>query len=164
MREIKFRAWFTKRQEMVNVETMNLFSSGVEVGAKVDHEKGGWYTTIQESTNRKTALPGSTQQVPRVNLMQYTGLKDKNGKEIYEGDILKCKVRRRKYASEFDWVGEEVSTNRNYLVEWWESASNIGYRVRDGRGKTMMIKPSSLNTMEAEVIGNIYENPELINS
>ena len=92
-------------------------------------------------------------------LMQYTGLKDKNGKEIYEGDILRCKCLKK---CKLDSCAEKVIQYKNSLIEWWESGCNLGYRLRDSKGKTMMIKPTHLNTMEVEVIGNIYENPELL--
>ena len=90
--------------------------------------------------------------------MQYTGLKDKNSQEIYEGDILRCKCLKR---NSYEDVKERFKY-KNSLVEWWSSGVNLGYRLKDSKGKTMMIKPSSLKSMEVEVIGNVYENPELL--
>lgn len=71
-------------------------------------------------------------------LMQYTGLKDKNGKEIYEGDIVR---------STFNGIGK---------IEWDER--NATYR---SVGKTADMTLSVV-TRESEIIGNIYENPELL--
>ena len=70
--------------------------------------------------------------------MQYTGLKDKNGKEIYEGDLLKQKI----------------------IVKWNEKfASWCLYR--EGWMFTHWFG-ESCNPEECEIIGNIYENPELL--
>lgn len=75
--------------------------------------------------------------------MQYTGLKDKNGKEIYEGDIIK-------------WGGEELPT----VIVWHEGFASFGLR-RNGWMHTHFFGEAVDNT-DCEVIGNIYENPELI--
>lgn len=105
--------------------------------------------------------PAETESKTHV-LMQYTGLNDKNETPIYEGDILKCKRTKIHHKDEFDWAGEIETFFKNSVIEWWQSFTNIGYRLRDVNGKTMMVKPSSLSKMEVEAIGNIYENPELL--
>lgn len=71
-------------------------------------------------------------------LMQFTGLKDKNNKEIYEGDII---IRQR-------WSKGEKGGQYIREVKWRDTNSNHGYGIR------------AIET--TEVIGNIYENPELI--
>jgi len=71
-------------------------------------------------------------------LMQYTGLKDKNGKEIYEGDVL---MRGEK--GEGDITGEVVYHHSGFFMEF-------------EKGKRMSVYE------DFEVIGNIYENPELV--
>jgi uncharacterized phage protein (TIGR01671 family) len=72
-------------------------------------------------------------------LLQYTGLKDKNGKEIYEGDILKSK-----------------SGNLFTCVFY-----GAGFKLSQNNGKKVW---SSNNTSTLEFIGNIYENPEFTQS
>ena len=66
--------------------------------------------------------------------MQFTGLTDKNGKEIYEGDIVRYR----------DGI---------YKVDWFE---NGFYLFRDVRAKF------DIWWVDTEVVGNIYENPELL--
>ena len=70
-----------------------------------------------------------------INLMQYTGLKDKNGKEIYEGDVVKCP----------DLLGD-------WVVKW----KDLGWIIRNGDGLTTNLHSSQ------EIINNIYENPEFL--
>lgn len=103
MREIKFRAW-----DKINNE-MTLNDSFYEVQK--------WNRTQIELND--------------FELMQYTGLKDKNGVEIFEGDIVK---------------------NHNDEVTLLESLDWIFYDYYEG-----LFMPENF-----EVIGNIYENPELL--
>ena len=126
MRDIKFRAW----------DLMRMTTSGI----------------MFNSTTSMLEIPNGSGMV----LMQYTGLKDKNGKEIYEGDIVKLwecfdedepelnefELSEVKYcAEESDYPAFEIKSN--YFYE-----SNILQAgVIEGR---------------IEVIGNIYENPELL--
>ena len=70
------------------------------------------------------------------NVMQFTGLKDKNGKEIYEGDIVGSKL--------YD------GTKKNYVVEFKDGSFVVGLTEL---GKWIE---------DVIVIGNIYENPELL--
>lgn len=137
-RDIKFRGWDSVNEVMLPVESIN-FREG--------------YISLNEGDN------SLTDTLEMIELMQYTGLKDKNGKEIYEGDILRCKCLKK---CKLDSCAEKVIQYKNSIIEWWESGCNLGYRLRDSKGKTMMIKPTHLRTMEVEVIGNIYENPELL--
>nr|DAI83794.1 MAG TPA: YopX protein [Caudoviricetes sp.] len=87
---------------------------------------------------------GSNAYLKDVKLMQSTGLKDKNGKEVFEGDIL-------------DYNG------RKALVRWHGSYASFIYRFVDELQKrNAEWKPLYLAYMKCEIIGNIYENPELL--
>ena len=76
---------------------------------------------------------------------QYTGLKDKNGKEIYEGDVL-----------QFEYDGEMHIAG---AVKWREEVSI--WAVDIGIGLTTIEPEDAWVPDTYEIIGNIYENPEL---
>lgn len=80
----------------------------------------------------------------KVELMQSTGLKDKNGKEIFEKDIL-------------DYNGRKV------IVKWHGSYACFIYEFVDElKNRTTEWQPLYLSYYKFEIIGNIYENPELL--
>ena len=118
MREIKFRAWDLDKKIMFN-------ACFVGIG--------------KVFSMTKTFKP--SKQLENVIVMQFTGLKDKNGKEIYEGDIVKANINN------VVSIGKVV-----YIDDWamFQTEFTIGNIGR-------------YNCYEAdEVIGNIYENPELL--
>lgn len=81
-------------------------------------------------------------------LMQSTGLKDKNSKEIFEGDVVKYEVGRNTYT-------EEVAYDKNFA----------GFGVRDANTDiifTFWELAEDIDLISLEVVGNIYENPELL--
>lgn len=124
MREIKFRAWDNHDKAMCY--DINVYSDGSE---NEYWWAGDWYF---ESGDKSHFFDNSGKGNV---LMQYTGLKDKNGVEIYEGDVIE-------YSSAFDPKG--AFTPNRMKVEWIDII--CGFKiVRNGK-----------------VIGNIYENPELI--
>ena len=126
-REIGFRAWDTRELEMIPNVFDNFHGSG---------------DLLQES---------------RFIPMQYTGLKDKNGKEIYEGDILSN-----------DKSGEwESGDGERGVVEWETDRSRwdlIFYSIYGGEGHLGAEEDLAHRVflLRYEVIGNIYESPGLL--
>lgn len=131
MREIKFRAWNKEKKEMIDADCL----------AFEEHE------------------PLKDQLANCEYLMQYTGLKDRNGKEIYEGDIVKLVKIENNYCAKFDDINTD--TYQYYVVfysmSWYAVGnSNVSYDISDFI--------SDQYNICLEVIGNIYENPELLNN
>jgi len=132
MKDTKFRIWD------IDAQTMH------EVGILlIGHGATGYsYPAPGEEATVGTA---DTNRV----LMQFTGLKDKNGKEIYEGDLVKC--------GEF----EDDSDAKTYEVIYNEDGTYPAFDLKGWRGETNGIC-LFLNDGYLEVIGNIYESPELL--
>ena len=116
MREIKFRAW-DKKNEMWFADNLCIGLNGKLV----------WILGVKDFDYSKFD----------IDLMQFTGLKDKNSKEIYEGDIIRISEK---------YFPEEVKFQE---ITDPELGNVIGY----GYEKIWELM---------EVIGNIYENPELL--
>lgn len=128
MRKIKFRAWDVERKEM-------FFPSSVAW-------KDGtmWAANVFGENRHETVIEKS-------DLMQFTGLKDKNGKEIFEGDILKN--------AQF----EDTKAFHILPVEWDEGCCSFTTLKRSNHH----FRLSKYAERHYEVIGNIHESPELLN-
>ena len=118
MREIKFRAWDKINKDMFNVESIN----------------------FQERKVYRDIV--SYREFNDIELMQYTGLKDKNNKEIYEGDILFESFGERYYKVVFE--------NGSFRAEFEGDFEEHSFDLID------------VVLHRCEIIGNIYENPELM--
>lgn len=81
--------------------------------------------------------------VDKETVGQFTGLHDKNGKEIYEGDIIKYKDSRGQHI-------EKVIFDKGCFYAGIHN------------GSSTRVAPKLINTRISEVIGNIYDNPELL--
>ena len=123
----KFRAWDKKLKTMLDVSLID-FKKRVLVG---EHWEFG-----------ETNFIGFDE----IRLMQSTGLKDKNGEEIFEGDIVDYKGRKA-------------------VVKWHGSYASFIYRFVDElQERKSEWKPLYLAYYHFEVIGNIYENKELLDA
>ena len=132
MREIKFRAWDERNRDMVYSEEEDSFY--------IDLEGANFSYCYDNQTARDFNKP--IIRYASYELMQYTGLKDKEGKEIYEGDILR------------------LDGGRLVEVRWHPFAAQFDSRAINSKG---MARPlADRPQFFSEVIGNIYENPELL--
>ena len=93
----------------------------------------------------------------RFILMQYTGFKDKHGKEIYEGDIVLCDDNNPAPAQKctIQW-GATIEDNLE--TGWWLIGQKPFYNGRVKNSADLLVSRSQKHM---EIIGNIYENPEL---
>lgn len=92
-------------------------------------------------------------EVDPKTICQYTGLTDKNGRKIFEGDIIKFK-----HGGEFHDRGIWY---RNYVIEYVNTFHTYGLRFRN-QSIHFACKKSIISMHDVEVIGNIFDNPELL--
>lgn len=118
MREIKFRAWDKDLKEMLFID--NIFNMTEKFS---ERGKLGYFI-----------------------LQQFTGLKDKNGKEIYEGDIVETNGIDGKLRWVFKYIEEDCGVYGGFNPE------PVNYNLSSIHN----------NIENCEVIGNIFENPDLI--
>ncbi len=145
MREIKFRAWDKITKSMFDVGEICWFGDGTRIDATLDR------VDIQDRESYH-------QLGIDIELMQFTGLHDKKGNDIYEGDILKY--------TRFGWRCEGHPKNNTDLVTYYEIRWSDKYATFHVENKNMSgsleFDDSRAKKNEIEVIGNIYENPELL--
>ena len=130
MREIKFRGWCDSKKEMFAIEV-------IDWERDILRDSGDWYDI--DSTIK----------------MQFTGLKDKDGTEIYEGDIVALDGALPKHA-------KEDGKRHTFHVAWYKaqwSVKSIVYSCRHNLFTYYRIDPWK---NKIQVIGNVYENPELM--
>lgn len=123
MRKIKFRAWDKENEKMMKVSSLHLENKEISV-----KENGTFHLFRMQ------------------DLMQYTGLKDKNGKEIYEGDIVLIKL-------------DETSTWHKTVVGFKKGAFIANLIDKEDY---VYIFHHGFTSDDFEIIGNVYENKNLL--
>jgi len=132
-REIKFRAWDEIGEWMGDITS-------------IDFDEKSIFMTTRCSDDENCF------ELDKTPIMQYTGLKDKNGKEIFEGDVVEYNdfnsLRTGGHAEDKIIVGKVIFSCGMWMVE----ENNCGHDLYE----------ALVNDEELKVIGNIYENPELV--
>ena len=118
MRDIKFRAWQKDGTKMIDLQKITPLI--------LSHDQDGVFLPFHKD----------------IYIMQYTGLKDKNGVEIYENDLIKGDL----YDSRLPTMGEVVFDEHFSF-----------YANKNEAGNTPLHRITNI-----KIIGNIYENPELV--
>ena len=117
----KFRAWLKNDKEIIDVDEIHWFDGELDI-------IGDYITFVRKADE--------------IELMQSTGLKDKNGKEIFEGDILK--------------------SNKYITSVFYERGAYCVKFSRTPNTTVIMNVISFIEKYKTKIIGNIYENPELL--
>lgn len=122
----KFRAWWIQDEVMTHIDTLEFLQGGIRVSDGCWHEK----------------FLGD-----EVILMQSTGLKDKNGVEIFSGDVVKLQEGHTSY----------------YVVEWHKKGMWV-FRYIENKDQyyPFDLVYNFSDRIRNEVIGNVYENPEFL--
>ena len=137
MNELKFRAWWAEAEEYVKV-------SGIDFTNEEIHY-------IEEYRNKTYSID----EIPfnEIIIEQYTGLKDKNGKEIYVGDIID--------------INQTVNGYNLFVITFENGLINVRYAHDMSQYEYDILElldwdQLSLIETENEVVGNIHENKELL--
>ena len=149
----KFRAWHKKLSRMMSVRILFFFAGKLDE-LEVNDSVMNDYIPVHPN---------------EIELMQSTGLKDKNGQEIFEGDILKFNDEWEDYCQEGYVDGS--SEGINYVLIGSEMTyfifektkypdSSLFYYVNEEHLTFQEVMED--NEFEFEIVGNIYENPELL--
>lgn len=120
MRKIKFRAWDKENEKMMKVSSLHLENKEISV-----KENGTFHLFRMQ------------------DLMQYTGVKDKNGKEIYENDLISC------------------NKHKNIVVFFEGGCFKVKY-LRNSTTTITCALNSFLEKYKCKISGNIYEHPKLL--
>ena len=124
-----------------------------------DHLNGTWVLGYLSDKNYiyDKSLEGEF-LVDEDTICQYTGLTDKNGKKIFEGDILRGFQYPFCHDEEYNYYAEIIFANCSFMIYTHKNPSSCVRGISDGNTELMECWVSE----DWEVIGNIYDDPELL--
>ncbi len=144
-RELKFRVWDVKNKRFLAASDIAINGNG-----NLLITDSGWYENFEN------------QNLSEYVVQQFTGEYDKNNTPIYEGDVVKCKRPEI-------WLQEDFDEREAGIVTYFNASFHITekYTGKPIKGSVSLIEYKSLTDpylLECEVIGNIFQNYELLNN
>ena len=139
MRELKVRAWHKPYKQMCQVESLRFDGNGVYTAVLIE----------EPFYDRKLV------EADEIVIEQFTGLKDRNGTDIYEGDIIQFEFCNEKYYRQIAY---------NSAIASYEAitvASPTSKKLRQ-KAKYSFSELYKISSKGFKVVGNIHENPELV--
>lgn len=131
MRKIKFRAWDIKLKKWI-------------IGFDIDNNGNIWHNHFGH---------------PDAILMQFIGLLDKNGKEIYEGDVVRATSRMLNFKTNIPTGKISIE---DYYIIYVENEARFAKQIKGNCEHDVVKLRQESMTAFYEVIGNCFENPELL--
>lgn len=142
MQRIKFRGWHKVFKQIVIIDWIQLNATkDMNIYA---------YAFSRYDTNLQLKVSDYA-TLDEIVLMQWTGLHDKNGKEMFEGDIITSNINRNHWS---------IPTQQTYIITWHEGKFHLN--DIDGKLGWIINWHISSKVKDVEIIGNIYEHPHFI--
>ena len=153
MREFKFRVFDRLTNEMIEVTELEWGPHQINKFKGRTGDSGGWYNVHKGFLNEKGYFNGSKTRIKRYVLMQYTGLKDKDGTEIYEGDVTTNKLYKNEGVAFVVYYDKEECMFKQQPFVFKHNGKVI-------HNKDLTLQMGSV--INKEIIGNIYEHQYLL--
>ena len=158
-RIIKFRAWQKNHKKIGRVKSIS-FNEKSEIEHLCFHNGDNCAPVYSNYWKNHKEW-----DLDNLELMEFTGLKDKNGKEIYEGDIVKW-VNGKHYWEAIISTLKDSKSNTLYAIETFHNCTSDEfdeiYTYERSNSRMGFRNDVEFLSKKIEVIGNIYENPELL--